>query len=649
VSSGFTTDVEAKKTYVSAIDCAPQKTFVRGCFSVILALLMPALGYTFFNPVYQTNDDPIMDMIARGIGIAANPSPHLLFINILVGRLLNFLYERFPGLHWYRVCALICQLAPTSAVCWVALSRRLTWPRLIILSSYLLVFEFDYYVRPNFTLTATAAATAAVVVWADAISRGRRLSAGRLLAIWVLALVAALARFHAMVMIFLLGLPAMVILLAGLRESRVAGAGARWRRLAGPALGLLIPAVLAWIVFLYNQQAYRSAPGWEDFYEFNLLRAHFTDYQRAGDSPTGETIFDAVGWSQNDLAMLQEWFFADHALYNIDTMRRVVAASPGPDLSVTTWAALSLLAQESTRLFLAAALLPIFFVCRPKSTQAILTVTVLWAGILVFLILFYFRHCPPWITAPLFGFVVALSLALSWDTRHSQSIGQPLFWIRFGWGLVVLCLLVESGLKLRAESALTRDMHQSLRRAIRTLDPRPNQLYVVWGWGMTFPFELLLSEDDFAALKDFKMLGTGFCAQTPLESERLREFGISDIHRALFTQEDVYLISTPELNKLFIRFVAEHYGVELQAKPVLIVNLEDRGNGTGVHQWSIVNFGVYRLRPAKLPAGSSTSMANWTPGGYGKSITLKLLNPGCLVQTQRCSASDSIRTHTGRS
>jgi hypothetical protein len=38
-----------------------------------------------FNPVWQTNDDAVMSMIAHGYGLAEYGSPNLVFSNVLWG------------------------------------------------------------------------------------------------------------------------------------------------------------------------------------------------------------------------------------------------------------------------------------------------------------------------------------------------------------------------------------------------------------------------------------------------------------------------------------------------------------------------------------------------------------------------------------
>lgn len=49
---------------------------------------------------YETNDDVIMMFISSGT-LTNNPSEYLVFINIIIGKLLKFLYNTFPTLNWY--------------------------------------------------------------------------------------------------------------------------------------------------------------------------------------------------------------------------------------------------------------------------------------------------------------------------------------------------------------------------------------------------------------------------------------------------------------------------------------------------------------------------------------------------------------------
>src|SRR5262249_33257293 len=122
---------------------------------VLLTIGLPLAAWSLarglFVPLYQSNDDLGMMMLARGIGIVGQPTPYLLYVHISLGQLLVSLYERWPEWEWYRVLMDVTQLMSTATVVWLALRSGVSVPRLGLLSLFLLVFDLSFYVRPQFT------------------------------------------------------------------------------------------------------------------------------------------------------------------------------------------------------------------------------------------------------------------------------------------------------------------------------------------------------------------------------------------------------------------------------------------------------------------------------------------------------------------
>ena len=77
--------------------------------AAFLALTAPILAHLLFTPKFQTNDDACINMIACGAGICDRPEPHLLYINFLIGKLLEWLYHEYPDAPWYRLFMITSQ------------------------------------------------------------------------------------------------------------------------------------------------------------------------------------------------------------------------------------------------------------------------------------------------------------------------------------------------------------------------------------------------------------------------------------------------------------------------------------------------------------------------------------------------------------
>ena len=93
--------------------------------------------------------------------------------------------------------------------------------------------------------------------------------------------------------------------------------------------------------------------------------------------------------------------------------------------------------------------------------------------------------------------------------------------------------------------------------------PKASELYVIWG--SAFPFEAAVlpfaTSDPFP---QFRPLAVGIAAHEPHFLERLKEYQIADIYRALYLDPRVYLMaSSPEKIIMLQRYLAEHYGVRV--------------------------------------------------------------------------------------
>src|SRR5262249_17820906 len=86
-----------------------------------------------FTPAFRSNDDTVMAMIASGTGIATVPDPHLVYIQIDLGRLLPALYRRAPAIPRYGLLQVLAQLAAHAPLLTVLLAVT---PRRRALAAY---------------------------------------------------------------------------------------------------------------------------------------------------------------------------------------------------------------------------------------------------------------------------------------------------------------------------------------------------------------------------------------------------------------------------------------------------------------------------------------------------------------------------------
>jgi hypothetical protein len=119
----------------------------------------------------------------------------------------------------------------------------------------------------------------------------------------------------------------------------------------------------------------------------------------------------------------------------------------------------------------------------------------------------------------------------------------------------------EDGRRLR--------LHQVMDWSVRQLDVRPDRLCVVWG--ESFRFEEVVSPLAYPdRLRSFRCVWLSALLPTPFTQERLREFDVSDLSRAIWERPDVDLVASPKLLRLFQRYALARYRTDVRFRTIFI-------------------------------------------------------------------------------
>lgn len=277
--------------------------------SLAAATALVATLATLFQPVWETNDDVAMAMVAHGYGFVSEGSANLLFSNVLWGMVVRSL-DGLSGLQGYSLGTLGTLLVSAWSLlyflwrlgisAWIALPAviaALTWPILF----------------PQFTMNAGLATTAAMLGF---YAYGRTRSPALLVVSGLLALVGFLIRSLEFALVFAVSAPLLPWRLL-LKD----------KTLQAFSTVLLFSCVAA---HLFNMAAYQT-PAWQAFSEFNHARAPYTDFGIGTRIVERPDILEAYGYSANDIGLVTNWFFEDPQLAQAGVLKSMVAEL-GPSL-----------------------------------------------------------------------------------------------------------------------------------------------------------------------------------------------------------------------------------------------------------------------------------------------------------------------------
>jgi hypothetical protein len=563
---------------------------------------------------YETNDDPLLNAIAAGRVIADEPDEHLVFTNVLVGLGLKRLYLAWPGAPWYGTCLLVLLGMSTLAFVWAFAQGPpgWRWGRACLIAAFLVATVSVAVAKLQFTRVAFLSSEAGWLVIAASALRAetapRRCS-------WVLGaglvLAGTLVRAEAAALATVLSIPA---LLTAAVLARGAGRGLP-RRVAIVAVTVV---ALCGLSLAVDSRYYRADPAWREFLQYHWLRAEFIDAGRVTDAAVESAPAKAVGWTENDLWMMRNWFGLHPTVFSRQHLESVLAGSARAWRLVDPGAFADWLAADAARP--AAGALLVLAGCAAWvagwraagwPVAAALALVASAAGVLL-----ANAHFPARMYEPAMSVPAATGLLLAARTRDAgpDSTGRRSIGV---WILIALAAALGVA-TVRDAAAFTHERrvdYRALRRAVTRLDPSPEQLYVVWGGNLAYE-SLIAPLDDLRALDRFTILPLGWPNRSPIMSRRLSRFGIDDLHRAFWQGDRVFVITTDRRCRRLSAFIAQHYGQAVACESVddvlsvkRLVRVERRGPAVNVRWQASVD------EPARRRLEAFHGLANPRPLG----------------------------------
>ncbi len=555
--------------------------------AVLTVLVLQVLVYAFFLPSYETNDDVFMTMAASGRGIATAPDAHLMFTNVILGEGLKRLYTSWPGVPWYGAYLLVVHFVSQAAIlyCVLMIGRKPTdrdtavrWGLYLL---YFAVVELPMLVGMQFTTTAFVATQAGMFLFLLAWLRGARQTGeailGPLTVAVLLVTLGGLIRLESLVMALLVAAP---VALLFVREYPK-------RALAPCGVALLAAAALIIGATAYDQQAYEQDPQWQGFRSLNQLRGVFHDAAWTYYSPETAPLFSQVGWTENDHAMITEWFSDDSTLYSRQNLEAIVAGRPWRSERPLASLWLSTLGDVlGTRLVLAVLLaLPLALLAVRGGRNARWAVLGSCAAALVLIAgITWAKKAPPArVYLPLVSFPLsACLLSLAWRNKETETPSQPdgarpPLWSWEAWqsrtmqrrvALVLMIAAVAMGAsKQMRRSKHTAHGQAALRQLLDEIQSSEKKLYVTWE--ASLPYEQVSPLDNLNAWPPASMLSLAWPQRTPWHEEVKRRHGITNLARDLYQRDDIELIARPQHHELFVKYALEHYGARVAFEPSL--------------------------------------------------------------------------------
>lgn len=463
---------------------------------LVAAFAVPlALGQAY----WQTNDDAFMAMVAHGYGVSAAPSIAVLFSSVLYGTLIQSVgVASIAGAQTYGVFTYVLLAAAAIGAAYALWRAGVSGG---FAAAALLIVFAPVVLYPQFTVVAgLLVVSGALLLAAD----GRWPAAAAAAALFALA---ALVRVEQAGLTLVFTLPFLAPMLRS--APRVS------------ALAVLAGAAVAGVV---ADRLYYAAPAWEQYVAMNEARMRFTDWGLR-QYFFGE-ILDAMrlGWTVNDLLMIEGWFFADPRVYTPARLNELAEQVSIPSLLLSNAKRYDEAAAPFCHeAFLALLALALFAAWRAHSRLALWTLAALGAFMLAILLAgrpgVMRIYIPPLAAIALFAL-----------TQQPGPLAR-LHAILLGIGMAV------AGTVLGLRNAADRAEEEILRARVCGLPAE--RLYVVWGGALAYEriYRPLAAPGDGCALT---LYGLGVQSYAPYALERLRAAtGAGDVVQALLDGKEI--------------------------------------------------------------------------------------------------------------
>jgi hypothetical protein len=539
----------------------------------LVALLVTGIFFAVFFSVfrigYAINDDVAMISIASGyLGEAA---PVLVFSNVILGFLLKPLYSLPSRLNWEILLFLLIHFFSIWTLLFLLLVRRLKAGVSIFGTFAILLTDVYFLINITFTTTAAFAALAGFCLLAHSTLTGSPVRKRPLVFAVLLLVVACLIRFESLALIALIILPALVVTYIQFQ-------------LRPLLLTLFVAGILVVGCYAFDRIYIASSPDWRAYYLYNQSRSALQDTPRMGNLAG---TYQSVGWTRNDLASFEHWFFPDREIYSLQNLQALVAHTPSESANLG-----GMLGFVVSRLFSLVSLPYIFLLAAVWLLAALYEIPIRKVLLPTLLLAFVSlaigtylagsikipnRVLLPSLTASvIFGFFLfvfftpARVLPPSGTLQDNASNPPRISWL--GTNSLLLALTLAVGLVL-GQTALTSRAnvsHQAVYRQILSdLDALQAQGTVQPGALIISPAYGLPLEWANPLLLEFpkmQYLDMGWLTFSPPYELVLQKYQVASLTTALYQNGNVYLMATPSVMEDVRQFILEHKGVEVAAQ-----------------------------------------------------------------------------------
>lgn len=545
--------------------------------AVLVNTVLCAVAYLFFlEPVFQTNDDINMLMLASGMGNAPEATEHLMYTSVWIGMALKALYAWAPNVSWYALYLIFTLWFSLVLLLFIALKRQGLRGLMMYLGFFLVVAPWLLGAL-QFTVSATLLGISGTLVCAslrredfDTPKEWRSVLLMAALAI----LLGGMIRFKAVEM--------GVILAGTVVGFRFLEQCLKERKFVFKHTFPYLPVVLGLALGFASQKFdafyYERSPEWKGFSAYQPSRRVIIDYKVI--RYENKQALAAAEWSENDLKLIREFFFyPDSGVYSLDRLNKALDISGRSKplrLGEIPQHLNMIMAYLLSGLGMFTLLLIFLFWANGFVSRNGFWEMWLAGVVLVLLALAFgqFLKFPPRrVFDAMFLFVGALPLTRSTTTDDAflpQFMRDLLKKYKLHSGVILLTAALFAFVwNARMLKSHALEKYEAFKKGAELLDQSHRVLYVDWLNAVNSPALPAFKEPDYWAKVDLYRIGIG--QEARFMKQQWEKYGCKDFKDLLFRDNVVWLLNQEKADACFEalqRFAKEHYDVSISKQVI---------------------------------------------------------------------------------
>jgi hypothetical protein len=472
-------------------------------------------------------------MIVHGYGLSTRESPDLMFSNVLWGKAIMALPKvgNIPG---YSLASFAALSLAASAILYFLLRLQISYT-LSCLIMILLLARATLF--PQFTINAGLLTVAAVVGWQVYPKNNSNVA---LSLSFALAFLGYLVRGQEFFLVIAVAAP-----FVPWRSF-----GKDWRMKTGFLLLLCAVFLAAGLDTL----AY-AGPEWKSYRELNAARAPYTDFQAGEFVKKRPDVMARYGYSQNDINLIDNWFFADPTIANAHSLTAMLEETGWRRARLTN-AMGGIRAMKSpflSDLVPLTALVILFLVLNPEGTLLLSAAIYLCA---TFTLGVVGRAAPARV-----GFaLIAILLTQGLVCRNLRPNVRPIV-------LTLVCFLacVVNLIVLLPKAVAEHKVVEQAQENIRDL---PTGSFIAWG--SDFPYEAVFPPfRNSAEVRRLRIYPLGVFTRAPFSVAATEENVGFGLVKRLRSPAGLPVIAAPASIDLLRTYCAEHWEGKLKDAEII--------------------------------------------------------------------------------